>query len=388
MSEPILQGNWRVAWERFSDADTPRSLDAFLYAKSPAFFGSGKVDDVSAHHDDSGVFCPDGILRFLPFGDPSSGINTMTRDGDIVVYITKKPPSPTQGSITALKQRGWHAEICYKIKGTTQQASVWRDGIKDRPIDDLPKEIFMHIFRLHGPSGPAHECAAFSKSIRMWRQVYDNFNPAAAGQEWNLDPADFSDVDSLRTIAIRLLNRKPGSKPSIPATTCVQWVYTILSLALTYPLTEETLDALGAQDIYEENWRTVTGTPLPNNSPVLTNIPFRPYSLAEVIQEFLNTYCDGLSLLSLISGERTPHAGRITELITDAVPPRFRSIISEYITELSRSKDLALPLISAPHGFIMPISFYCEERRLRNTQTSCYFQYVGTGVHKNYIVSK
>lgn len=392
MTTPTLRGDWAINWSVMSTKpDVPHSLDEMVYADSPDICGSSvKVDDLSARHNNDGSICQQGVLEFIPYGYPEDIISSRTCDGDIAVYVTPKPSqfaNNCDGIIAAIKQRGWHAEICYKNNQQTWNASVWQDGFRDRPISTLSDEI-LNLYRLQLPSGPVAQSEAFCRSLHIWKTIYDKYNIPPRGVRWYLDPADFSSRDSLSQIAKTLLTRPVGTNPGLSPVTCVQWVYTVFSLALLFPPCEQILKELGMFDSYTKNWHECCGEMVEQDTPFLAELPFKPYSPAQMIQAFLNTYCGGVDLVVLLCSGGALTQTKILQLIQAACPEEYQQQILPYLQQIQETGDPTLQLDAAPHGFLMPSCFYCEERKPRQVQTKCWFEYVGTATHNSILTRR
>ena len=392
MATPAIRGEWDVNWNTVpASIDFPHCLTEMIDATSPSIIGTSvTVDDFSARHDRDGSVCSQGILQFIPYG-PSDIVSSLTNDGDIAVYMTAKPPvfnTNRDGLFAELKQRGFHAELCYKHNPQTWNASVWGDGFKDRAISSLNSNdilnTFLNIYRLVLPSGPVANSPAFSQSIRSWKLIYDKYATPPGDYRWYLDPADFSSRTDLAKTAIALLNRQPGTDPNLPPVTCVQWVYTVFCLALLFPLSEQILKELRMLDSYTANWQMQCGNPINQVSPFLPDVPFKPYSPAQMMQAFLDTYCGGVDLMFLLRSGGSPIQTKILQYIQSACPD-YSSFIQPYLQQLVATGDPTLQLNEAPHGFIMPSCFFCEERKPRQAGSSCWFEYIGTAMPQSFL---
>jgi hypothetical protein len=302
--------------------------------------------------------------------------------------VTPKPSpflNTRDGVISAVKQRGWHEEICHKKNLQAWNASVWTDTFKDRPISDLNSDEMLSIYRIVGPSGPVAQSAAFCQSIHMWMQIFDSYNVPPNDSRWYLDPADFSSRDSLSRIAKVLLNRPAGSTPELPPVTCVQWVYTVFCLALLFPPTKPSLIDLGMLDPYSKYWQSLLGDLMEQDNPFLLDLPFKPYSPAQMMQAFLNTYCGGIDLLLCLQTGGGTARVKIEKFLQGACPTEYQPYIPAYLQQLLETHDPTLQLDAAPHGFLMPSCFFCEERKERQRDDLCWFEYVGTAINSNFL---
>ncbi|MDO9542053.1 MAG: hypothetical protein Q7J98_06990 [Kiritimatiellia bacterium] len=392
MTAPTLRGDWTINWPAVSSPSMPHSLDEMVYASSPDIFGSSvKVDDFCARHNADGSICRQGILEFIPYGYPEDIISSHACAGDIAVYVTQKPPqfaNNRDGMIAAIKQRGLHAEICYRNNQQTWNASVWSDKFKDRKISDLSDGEILNLYRLTLPSGAVAQSDAFCRSLHIWKTIYDSYSIPPGDFRWYLDPADFSSRDSLSRIAKVLLNRPAGSIPDISPVTCVQWVYTVLCLALLFPPCELILKELGMLDSYRKYWHDRCGDIVEQGTVFLAELPFKPYSPAQMIQAFLDTYCGGVDLVFFLRSGGALAQTKIEQLIQSACPENYRPLIPPYLQQLQETRDPTLQLDAAPYGFLMPSCFYCEERKPRQAQTKCWFEYVGTAMYNSILTRR
>lgn len=390
MTLPIIRGDWAINWSRYFDCYAARSAEEMIYASSPAFLGASvNIDDFSPRHNRDGCRCTQGVLEILPYGNRQDIASEHILCGDLAVYMFPKPtPFVAGGAISAIKQRGWHAEICYKKDKVAYNASVWPEKIRDRRISDLDKnsgpsntQPVINLYRLVLPSGPVAKSDAFCRSVLAWKAIYDFHRVPPTDNRWYLDRADFSSRESLATIAKALLNRPPGSDPQLEPVTCVQWVYTVFCLALLFPPSERILRDLNIYDAYVKNWHYLNLETLEQDAPFLDDLPFKPYSPAQLLQSFLDTYCEGPDLLFLLRKHGNLTQKVLEQYLQDACPKEYRELIPKYLNQLLQTEDLTIQLPHAPHGFLMPSCFFCEERKARNSQASSWFEYVGTAMH-------
>jgi len=384
MATPIMRGDWTINWSACSSGNMPHNLDELIYATSPDILGqSVQVDDFSARHNADGSICQQGVLEFIPYGQPDDVITSHVLDGDIAVYVTPKP-SPfannRDGAIAAVKQRGWHAELCHKKNLRAWNASVWTDVFKDRPISDLSGGEMLSIYRIAGPTGPIAQSETFCQSLHIWMRPVDSYVVPPVDFRWYLDPADFSSRDSLSRIAKALLSRPAGSSPGLSPVTCVQWVYTVFCLALLFPPSEPILKDLSMLDSYGNLWQSSLGDLIKQDKPFLQEVPFKPYSPAQMVQAFLNTYCGGVDLLFCMQAGGVTGRATLEQIIQGACPPEYQPLIQAYLKRVQETHDPTIQLDEAPHGFLMPSCFFCEERKEQRGDGMCWFDYVGTAM--------
>jgi hypothetical protein len=209
------------------------------------------------------------------------------------------------------------------------------------------------------------------------------------GSHKYLDPADFADPDGLAAIAVRLIDRAPNEDPRIGAVTCVQWSYQTVCLSLNFPLNRQTLEELGVVDSYTKHWMPLLGE-ASEELRGLKMLPFRPYSPAEVLQESLSTYAPAHRVLDLLQADAG--LGLIPATLLSAVAlPGFVEQVPDYLRHVTETGDISLPLQieGRPMRFVMPIAFYCENRRAPSLNgASPWFRYVATAVHESCVTRR
>ena len=68
--------------------------------------------------------------------------------------------------------------------------------------------------------------------------------------------------------------------------------------------------------------------------------------------------------------------------------PGLADSVETYLEQLLTSGDISKPFIvqgRPPIRFIMPISFFCESRRLPPDPNAPWFRYIGTAVHQRFL---
>jgi hypothetical protein len=169
----------------------------------------------------------------------------------------------------------------------------------------------------------------------------------------------------------------------------VQWSYEVLCLALNVPLNEVHLRRLGVFDDCVKNW----GSSIDKIEPGLIGInklPIVPYSPAQVLQAFLNTYGKGMSLLDALKSPTYEELLKQYLLAHNFAgsPDQKSEYISDYLAQVVESGDITKPLIvnGQYYRFMLPNTFFCESRLApKKSADEPWFQYVGTAVHENYV---
>ena len=384
-----LVGDWTIKWETFSPQFNLADIDAFTQTTLPPEFGGQKVDDLSATVDEKRNTCPP-YLRVVPFGPSSDAIHSVIQDGDILTFVF--PKIACEGPVEVLKQRGWHTEIGYLDGlGHACQIAVWGGGIIPRMCNDCNQEWIIHILRVIIPGVPEERVLALKKQVRLWKEIFNKHEFPNDGDQYTgshryLDPADFGTVEEIEGIARSLICRTSDIMPNVPKVTCVQWAYTVLCLSLIVPLNERSLVRLGVWDAYKRNWEPKLGL----SEPDLVGIdvlPFVPFSPAEVMQSFLDTYFEGLQLVEAL---RKPMTRLLLEnILKQQAHEGLPELVSSYFDEIVESGDIAKPLQvpgRPPYRFVMPITFFSESRAACKKPASApWFQYVGTAIHESFV---
>ena len=395
MTEQLeLLGPWRINWDVFKkhcdvrNRPLPGSLAQLVATQVPELLGGGRVDDFSATYDERRQ-PRNPYLRFIPTGTGTADdeVNGLVTDADLFVYSFGKVED---GPLGMLKQRGWHGEICYKKNGIAWQTAAWdkenpEDRVRDRPIAHLERQNVMgHVFRYEVPTMKPASLALLRAQVRLWKTVYQ-LPKVPSRENWNSDQSDFNSVESLGVVAKTLLQRAPNEEPALDPVTCIQWVYTVLCLALLYPLTEEVLEELSCTAEYQRNWLPSLGRP-PATLPRLHELPFPPYSPGQILQAYLDVYNEGEALVELLA--RLPEGG-VGDLIASVASlfPRqeVRDEIPSYFEQVIQTKDVGRQLKHAPHGFVIPSSFFWQSRAPDPDPARPWFRYVATVVHQDFL---
>ncbi len=338
---------------------------------------------------------------------------TSTQDCDFVVYMLERTnagplrvnPGDVLGSLKRLKkehlveflkQRGWHAEAAYTGNdGTARQVAVWGPRHSDRQFHEGDtKFAIMHIFHPEFPGVDAERLAGLKGEIRRWKEIFNKHRFPENGDLYTgshkyLDPADFTTPDELAAIAVRLIDRPPNEEPKIGSVTCVQWSYQTVCLALNFHLNRHTLKELGVFDSYEKHWMPRLGA-ASEDLRGLNMLPFMAYSPAEVLQESLNTYAPGHRLVDLLRTH--DDLGLVPGALLSSVElPGFVEHVPGYLHRVAETGDISLPFDVQGHAvrFVMPIAFYCENRRASSLDANApWFRYIATAVHESCVTRK
>lgn len=382
-------GEWTIDWAGFAARSWPQSLDDLVTSRVPDLLGGGAADDFCATVDENRQPC-EPYLRVLPFGPNSTAVDQVVEDGDVLSFVL--PELENGGAVEVLKQRGWHAEVCYKAEnGTACQRAPWGDNQRDKPCNESDPGWVIHIFRPRFPALAPDSFDAMKQQVRLWKEIFGKHRFPADGDQYSgshryLDPADFSSVEEIEEIARKLLSRPRETMPDVPKVTCVQWSYQVLCLSLCVPLNERVLTRLGVFDAFRNNWPDMAG----KTPPYLDGagkLPFIPYSPAQVLQSFLDIYGEGRSLIACL---QNPGTKRMLEgfLIREA-PPGLPEAVRSYLEEVTQSGDITPPLRvpgRQPYRFVMPITYFCEARSaICKEPDEPWFQYVGTMIHESMV---
>lgn len=379
----IQEGRWR-----FRDQVFGRALKDIVFTETPAL-ADGKiparsVDDFCAERDDEGR----GRLRVLPFIE----LDDYLRDGDLMVMKTLAPVSGLIASRKAdmLKQRGWHAEIVARENnGSCHNYAPWHDRIIPWRCTDMANhphaaDALIDIYRVNTGVDEIRE-SKLKAEVRRWREIFGQHRFPNKADHFDiheyLDPADFSTVDDLKDIARRLIRM---DYDQVAKVTCVQWAYQVLCLALNVPLTKAVLENMGVYEDYCRNWDALG---LAEDVTPLGQLPFCPYTPAETIQSFLNTYADGVDLIPLL---------RVGNFVGDLLDKDIGTLIShaaaadvlsDYFARVRASNNLAEPLVVSgrpPYHHVMPIHPFCEVRRPSRSDNLSW-SYIGTAVRDSQV---
>ena len=383
-----IVGDWDIDWAAFRQKYGVSSLDELVTSVRHPAFGGGTADDFSASID-SGRRLGEFFLRPVPFRE----IEPYIQDSDLVVYVYHK--CSAAGLVDLLKQRGQHAEICYVDgAGVACQTAPWGSKLQSRPIakEEHPHRI-MHVFRIRMPSVSAEREQGLKQQVHWWRRIFNKHEFPAGGDQYTgshrfMDPADFGTLDELAQLAVALIDRAPTDRPNVPKVTCVQWAYQVLCLGTCFPITEKTLCALGVREVYARNWEGQLGLADPDLE-ALDVLPFAPSSPAEVLQSYLDVYCNGISLLEMLHEDDSPITKLLGGALSSQMLPDFSVAVGAYLETVRTAGDISLPLEvpgRAPYRFVMPITPFCESRMPPEDVSAPWCQYVATGFNDVYLV--
>ena len=398
-----ILGDWTIDWGKFSQHyQGVHSLNDLVSSTMPAMLGipQRSVDDFSATYDETRTR-RDCYLRIIPYGDGGPDlISPVLDDGDLLVFVYPRLDFATpriDQELMLLEQRGRHAELCYKDDaGVAYEEAPWGEHLISHPCKrtlnaNNEDDRIVHVFRPELPSLSPKQAIALKQQVRVWRRVFNKHRFPKDGEQfpkspWFFDPADFATVAELEGLAKHLVCRSPNDPPQVPEVTCVQWSYEVLCLALNVPLTAENLDRLGIRGDYDKHWAGILGNP-PASMTGLGRLPFVPYSPAQVLQAFLDTYANGVSLLELT---KNPVADAWLRQTLKKLPaPGLADRIEGYFEEVLASGDISKPFVvpgRPPYRFVMPIVFFCEARRPPQDANTPWFRYIGTAVHQRFLL--
>lgn len=377
------------------------NIDELITTKLPPEFGGAAIDDFSCKVKNGTVCNP--YLTIIPFGPSEDLSNKHFEDADILIYML--PHMDLNNTKTLLKQRGWHTDICYKDNNDIHIIGAYYGKLRYYTIGNMPKYFtrsdgtldkecpnIFHIYRLTTRCHNLH-FMMLKSCVRYWKDLFCNYtfaedNANCKGITQLFDPADFHDTKTLECLARAIINHPPDQKPAVPPILCVQWVYQILCLSLMIPINETTLRRLCVWDEFNNYW--AKSIPLQDSSLVgLPDLPMTPYSPAQVIQAFLNTYDNGANLISELKIPKGM-SSYLTN-IPKQVDPSNKMItdcVDHYFSDVEHSNNIAMPF-NGPNGenngFVLPIMFYCESHNKLTTKEDYFWEYIGTGIHRDFI---
>ncbi|OGV32561.1 MAG: hypothetical protein A2020_14775 [Lentisphaerae bacterium GWF2_45_14] len=247
----------------------------------PSQYTAGPVDDFSPDFDAGGA----AMLNIVPFTE----LEDVIQNGDVIVFMEKRSKLDF---VEIIKQRGWHSEIAFRdAEGKAFQSGPWcpESEIQAHRCVDLaahrkydPSRWNLHIFRMVKPPEQSAQIEKLLLGVQQWGAIFHHFTfPPGGG--WFLDPVDFTNITELEEIARKLIRSE-----SVNNVLCIQWVNTVLSLALNVPLTRTTLTRLGVLEVYEKNFARL-GCADENVQP-LGRFPLEPYSPQDLIAERCKLY--------------------------------------------------------------------------------------------------
>jgi hypothetical protein len=370
-------GKWTIDWLKFEKrGGGTENIDKLVLAKD--WFNKELVDDFSATIDENRK--PTGnYLRIIPFGNNEKELNSIIQDGDIILCMGTQPPE------TLFKQRGWHAEICYKSpEGVAYVTGVnGNREIRIAKCDAGDADWTAHIYRVIYPEH-AYDPVQLTKlkqQIYIWSQIY---NKIRFPDDYNSDPADFVSVPDLKEAATKLIHRSKDSTPDLPYVTCVQWAYEILCLSLCVPLSSKKLIENGLYKDFIENWPDLESKLSDDSLEGVDKLPFVPYTTAEAIQASLDTYAYRYPLLDLLE-KQEERESLVNHFISAQIN---RELISTYFCDVLESKNIKIPMLinGKPYHMIYPSMFYCEARNANlKKPDEPWIQYIGTMLPKEYV---
>lgn len=385
----VQVGGWRLK-EGAYGRDMYGLTHSVLPAPLASATGRETVDDFCAERDAEGR----GIQRFMPFEE----LDAILQDGDILVMTAPEDvgavmmdPDPMKRA-NCLKQRGWHAEIVYKGgDGRYWQKAPWHSHLVKHPCSEMAShpagsDFIVSIYRPELGVDPIRQ-AGLKAEVRRWVEIFKDHKFPERADQFNiheyLDPADFETPEDLRRIAVFLIRKE---LEQVQKVTCVQWAYQVLCLALNAPLTPRLLKEIGAYEAYREHWAGQLGYADDALEP-LGRVPFVPYTPAETLQSFLNTYAEGVSLLDWVGkgGALASMLGFDLGVLLGRGTDKRAEILTGYFAEVFARRDLTVPLVipnRPPYRHVMPIQPFCEVRK-PSRPGNLKWSYVATAVNGN-----
>lgn len=388
----VQVGDWRI-----KDGAYGRNLYNLTHSTLPASLasisGRETVDDFCAERDVEGR----GVQRFVPFGELDSVLQdgdlfVMTAPEDVGAVMTDADPMKR---VNCLKQRGWHAEIvCKGGDGRYWQKAPWHSNLIKHPCSEMAShpagsDFIVSIYRPELGVDPIRQ-AGLKVEVRRWVEIFCVHKFPERADQFNiheyLDPADFETPEDLRRIAGALIRKEYDQVQKV---TCVQWAYQVLCLALNVPLTPRLLKEIGAYEAYQEHWAGQLGYADDALEP-LGRVPFVPYTPAETLQSFLNTYAEGVSLLDWAGkgGALASMLGFDLGVLSGQGEGKRAEVLAGYFTEVFARRDLTIPLVipgRPPYRHVMPIQPFCEVRK-PSRPDNLKWRYVATAVNGNNLV--
>ena len=387
----IQDGDWRLKAGAYGK-DLYSLTHSTLPPQLAALTGMETADDFCAKRDSNGQ----GIQKFIPYEE----MDSLLRDGDMLVMTTPADVGAImmeagKNKANSLTQRGWHAEIvCRDIDGCFYQKAPWHDRLfkhQCKNMDSHPRysDFIVGIYRAEMGVDRTRE-EALKAEVRRWAEIFCVHKFPDKASQFNiheyLDPADFETPDDLRRIAAHLIRKEYDQ---IQMVTCVQWAYQVLCLALNVPLTPHLLRELGVYEAYQQHWGPTLGVADDSLVP-LNRVPYVPYSPAETLQAFLNTYAEGVSLVEWLGKGKALGSlfGFDLNVLLGKDEGGKADVLRNYFAEVLAKGDLTVPLIvpgRPPYRHVMPIQPFCEVRN-PSRSGNMRWSYVATAVSRSQLV--
>ena len=383
-----LLGKWDLNWARIRQDQGISNIHELVNPPANKLLGGQDENDFCAFVDlNRNQRSP--YLQVIPFGTEADQVSGFVENGDLLIYLTWKG---SLDSVEMLKQRGHHAEICYKNDtdiAFQAAAFMGQDHPKDRPVNQMEHGDIAHIIRPEFPFLSNETTLSLRSQVSKWKSVFNQY-VFPPGDYWYLDPADFATVDELKNIAVKLLSRKIDEPTILNPVTCVQWSWTVLSLALNFPLSKGFMNSLEVPDANKAYWIDT----LQLDSTVASGInqlPIYPLSPIDVIQDYLDIYANGKNAAELISTNP-----EIKQLVLPALAGMMSANhVGNMFNGIDISKvsidDLEKAFISNNANiskYMLPSTFYCASRKPSKDDNKVWFRYIGTVFHNDYVIEK
>jgi len=357
-----------------------------------------RVNDVCPRDPSGGA--EDYFLRVIPYGADRAEIDSVIEDCDLLTYLCDPKgvnlAEPLTSVLTMFKQRGFHAEAGYRsLQGKAMQVALWGPIPVDRLFHDAQTGSYrINIYRLSlaNLGITLDREKRLKRELHRWKAIF-NKHTFPDGMSMNYDPIDFTTVSELGGLARALISRSPDATPPIPRVNCVQWTCQAISLALNYPLTEDSVKQLGVQAEYEKYWGSLGYADADLKG--IDCLPVRAYTPARAVQMGLDMYAGGVSLWDIVA--RLPKETLLTalsgalQLQQAPIPP---AALADYYQQLTASRDLDAPCMipghSIPYEVVMPSTFILEARAHAQAVPvgRPTIQYVGTALPAGQVVNQ
>jgi len=347
-----------------------RAFDQAFWTSDVVFGGTRhQVVDAAGMREDG-----QDIVRLIPYGANSQSVDELVKDGDLLAYVRGRNvvnvrPDNADNLLPVLKGRASHAELCYcNLQGRACHVSLWGAPNPICPTDcgrfcDRADNAALGIYRVslkeYGIDAAREK--KLKTEVKKWKEIVRPVN-FPNGVALNFDPVDFASIEALGGIAGRFLRHVPSdSNPPVNfKLNCVQWSTLVLSLAICYPLTRQTVAKLGVVREFEANWNSRVGGYCEDGVEGLGELPIPFYTPLEVVENALDLYL-----------------------------PKKKNVILDMVNKYPVENILHSKGLSPDHRVIMPSAFIIENR-LRNLgfsrKTKTIFEYVATALPEHELI--
>jgi hypothetical protein len=289
-----------MSLEEFASSEVPDMSAAGDLQEMFSLLGKAKTDgsklkkvrrvDLCLPPTDDGIY----TLNIVPFSE----LRHYVRPGDLVVFVQRDTSQFWQKGVwdKIVRQRGRHAELITRENGELFIRSFWGGSKEDTtmrvPVAD-PKSheilrkregvsdfFYFHIFRLLKPEHI--NTFFFESNLEAWVKLLKMID-SPSSDEWALDPLDFADLDSLRSLGDGVL-----ASNDVHKMTCIEWAYTTLCLAFCYPMTESFLQRRGVLEQFHQ--QHPGGIFAEGKECMMDTLPLAPYTVADVFRSFFTVY--------------------------------------------------------------------------------------------------